>query len=295
MTTLVQDAPAHATAKSQITAGWRTVLTHVEPGASARPRVRAAVALAERMDALLIGLGAELVEPVTFADPYGSWDGQVLTAMREQVQTNLAHAEQSFRRQAKESQSEWRQLEERPVPAMARVSRAADVIVAGGAPSRHGNGYRTADPAELALVSGRPVLVVPTNGGELKGRTVIVAWKETREARRAVADALPLLKLADEVHVLEVCEGESETIGDASFHVGEVAEALRRHGVNAHGKTAVAQEGAVVQAIYADADKTGADLIVSGCYGHSRLNEWFFGGVTRDLMQDPRRFVLLSH
>ena len=291
---LVQDAPARAALRSATQSGWRTVLTHVEPGKSSVPRIEAAVALARRFDALLIGLGAEMIEPVTFADPYGSWDGQVLTAMRDQVQVNIAHAERAFTSHTAQVRAEWRRVEDRPVPAMARVSRSADVIVAGGMPIRSVDGYRTADSAELALTSGRPVLVVPPHGGVLEGKKILVAWKETRESRRAIADALPLLKLADEVVVVEVCEG-GDAVGDAVFHAGEVAEGLKRHGVNARGKAVTAKDDDVVPMLNAEAKVVGADLIVAGCYGHSRMNEWFFGGVTRGLLGAPRRFVLMSH
>ena len=292
--TLVQDAPAPAQVATAAASGWRAVLVHVEPGKAAAPRLDAAVALAKRCDALLIGLGAELVEPVTFADPYGSWDAQVLTAMREQVQANLVHAEQAFAKHAGEVRSEWRKVEDRTAPAMARVSRGADVIVAGGMPLRPVDGYRTADSAELALLSGRPVLIVPPKGGALEARKIVVAWKETRESRRALADALPLLKAAEDVLVVEVCD-DPDGFGDAEFHATEVAAGLARHGVKARGKALTAPDEAVVKTLNAEAKAIGADLIVAGCYGHSRMNEWFFGGVTRGLLHDPQRFVLLSH
>jgi len=292
--TLVQEAPAPAQAASHPASSWRTVLVHVEPGKAAAPRLDAAVALAKMCDALLIGLGAELVEPVTFADPYGSWDAQVLTAMREQVQTNLAHAEQAFAKHAGGIRSEWRKVEDRPAPAMARVSRAADVIVAGGMPLGSFDGYRTADSAELALLSGRPVLVVPPKGGVLAAKKIVVAWKETRESRRALADALPLLKAAEDVLVVEICDGP-DGVSDAEFHANEVAAGLERHGVKARGKAVVAPDEAVARTLNAEAKAIGADLIVAGCYGHSRMNEWFFGGATRGLLHDPQRFVLMSH
>lgn len=290
--TLVKDAPAPARS-AQATTDWKTILVHVEPGKNAAPRLETAVSLARKLDALLIGLGAELVEPVTFADPYGSWDAQVLTALRQQVQDNLARAEQAFAKQAAGVRSEWRRVEDRPAPALARVSRGADVIVAGGMPPGDGDGFRTADSAELTLLSGRPVLIAPPQGGALKAKAVVVAWKETRESRRALADALPLLIQADDVLIVEMCE--SEALADAEFHAFEVAEGLKRHGVAARGKAIAAPDDKICATLHAEAAAIGADLIVAGCYGHSRMNEWFFGGVTRDLLRNPQRFVLMSH
>lgn len=291
---LVKDAPAKAGRAGKAVTGWKTVLVHVEPGKAAAPRLATAVALARRCDARLLGVGAELVEPVTFSDPYGSWDAQVLTALRDQVQENLTHAEQAFAKAATGVSSEWRKVEDRPAAAIARVARAADVIVAGGMPLKGLDGYRSADPAELTLLSGRPVLVAPPQGGELQAKAVVVAWKETRESRRAIADALPLLAAADDVLIVEICD-EAEAMGDAEFHAGEVAEGLKRHGVKARGKAIKAADEKVCEVLNAEAKTIGADLIVAGCYGHSRMNEWFFGGVTRDLLMNPQRFILMSH
>lgn len=292
--TLVKDAPASSKPARPAVPAWRAVLVHVEPDKHSAPRLEAAASLARKCDALLIGLGAEMVQPVTFADPYGSWDAQVLTALREQVQQNLVHAEQAFNKHTAGLSAEWRKVEDRPGPALARVARGADVIVAGGGPLNPTDGYRTADSAELALASGRPVLVVPPKGGSLKASKIVVAWKDTRESRRAIADALPLMAAAEEVLVIEVCAPDVAK-ADGEFHVHEVAAGLKRHGVKARGKAVTAADADVVPTLHAEAKAIGADLIVAGCYGHSRLNEWFFGGVTRDLLADPRTFVLLSH
>lgn len=292
--TLVTEAPARGPAAASAVVSWKTILVHAEPDKTALPRLQAAAALARQTDALLIGLGAEMIEPVTFADPYGSWDGAVLTAMREQVQQNIAHAETAFRKATEGARSEWRHVEDRPAQAMARVARTADVLVVGGMPLKSLDSYRSCDAAELALLSGRPVLVVPPKGGALKAKAVVVAWKETRESRRAVADALPLLQAADEVLVLEVCS-EPEKLEDGAFHTQDVAEGLKRHGVKARGKAVTAPEDKVFDVLDAHAKSMGADLVVAGCYGHSRMNEWFFGGVTRDLLHNPERFVLMSH
>lgn len=294
MTTLTKAAP-QKTARSSAPAipGWTSILTHVEPHGVGAERLSAAISLARRCDATLIGLGAELMEPVGYADPYGATDGMFLTALREQVVTDLAHAETTFKKQATGVKSEWRSVEDRPAQALARVARSADLIVAGGKPPESASAYRTADPAEIALLSGRPVLVTPPHGGPLRAEAVIVAWKDTREARRAIADALPILKVAEEVHVVEIYpEGE---LADAEFHTADVAAALRRHGVKARGRAVFAPDIEVGAVLNGQARLIDADLIVAGCYGHSRMNEWFFGGATRDLLQNPDRYVLVSH
>lgn len=270
--------------------GWKTVLVHVEPPPAGVPRLRAAVALAGRCEALLIGVGAEMVEPVAFADCYGGADGLALTALREVTATDLVRAEALFRETAPAG-SEWRSVEDRPIEALTRVARGADVIVAGGGGAR--GDFRGADAAELALKCGRPVLVVPERGGELAAKAIVVAWKDTREARRALADAMPLLKAAQEVQVLEICA--KDAFQDATFRTNDVAAALRRHGVAARAHAIGAPEDAAGELIGREAKSLGADLVVAGCYGHTRLGEWVFGGVTRDLLAAPDLFLLVSH
>jgi nucleotide-binding universal stress UspA family protein len=119
-----------------------------------------------------------------------------------------------------------------------------------------------------------------------------VAWKDTRESRRALADALPLLQRALEVVVLEVCP--EQDMGCSAARVADVILGLRRHGVTARPQTAIKQ-GSTADTIMAQADNMGAALIVAGGYGHSRFGEWVFGGVTRTLLEQERRFVLFSH
>jgi nucleotide-binding universal stress UspA family protein len=127
----------------------------------------------------------------------------------------------------------------------------------------------------------------------LQAHKVVVAWKDTREARRALADALPILKCADEVLVVAVCDADDRQ--DTRPHTASVAAYLMRHGVEAHDKVVAARPSEVAGVLQAEATAAGADLIVSGAYGHSRLGEWVFGGVTIDLLHNPQRFLLISH
>jgi nucleotide-binding universal stress UspA family protein len=122
---------------------------------------------------------------------------------------------------------------------------------------------------------------------------VVVAWKDTRESRRALADSLPFLKAAEQVTVVEVC-GKDE-LADARIRTADVVKYLQRHGVKATAKAVSAPPDRVSAELNIAAQAIGADLIVAGAYGHTRLGEWMFGGVTYDLLHAPERFVLLSH
>lgn len=272
---------------------YKSILVHAEHLAAAEPRLAVAAALARRFDATLVGLGAESLDWAGVSDPYGIAAGQWLAVVAEQIQVDLASAEKAFRRYAKDLNHEWLALREAPDYAMARLSRSADLIVAGGAPLDDTGQYRTAAPADLVLLSGRPVLVAPPTGHSLRAEQIIVAWTDSREARRALTDAMPFLRTADGVTVLEICADDD--LENAKHQTGEVARHLKRHGVKATAKTKVAHNSQVAGAIYGEARAQGADLIVSGAYGHNRFQELVLGGVTRDLLRNPEQFVLLSH
>lgn len=273
---------------------YKTVLTHVQPDKESAPRLQCAIDVAGDFGAHLIGLGAEALPPLGYADPYGFAQGEMIVAMRSAMEVNRLAAEAAFQAKAGPLPGEWRTAMDLPTAAMARAARACDLIVAGGAPREAKDIYRIVDTGELAINAGRPVLVAPPHGGRLQGKGVVVAWKDTREARRAVADALPFLKRAERVTVLGVTTDEDTSA--LQFQINDVAAALGRHGVAARAKIATpAHEDEVCGEILNEAIAIDADLIVAGAYGHSRLQEWVLGGVTRDLLNTSDRFVLLSH
>ncbi|MGZ6018534.1 MAG: universal stress protein [Phenylobacterium sp.] len=292
MSTLVQDAPVRDRFAAAKTA-WRSILVHVQPEAEAQPRLAVAVDLARKLDATLIGVGAEMLQPVGASDPYGLLGGEFVAAMLDVIQTNLAHAANIFTTAAEGLNSDWMSIEDMPVIALDRLSRGADLIVAGGSPLKARDTYRWCDPAELAIKAGRPVLVAPPSGGALAADAVVVAWKDTREARRAIADALPILQGAQQVSVVEVCDAaDREAI---EVHHAALLAYLERHGVAAQSRIVAAKPVETAAELHAEARRIGADLIVAGAYGHSRLGEWAFGGLTADLLADPQRFILFSH
>jgi nucleotide-binding universal stress UspA family protein len=139
---------------------------------------------------------------------------------------------------------------------------------------------------------GRPILLVPPGTTRLKLKRTLVCWKDSREARRAVADALPFLKASQAVDVVELA-GERE-IESSQERLVDVGDWLHRHGVEANcfASPLTGVESAHLAAIAQDLK---ADLIVAGAFGHSRLREWAFGGVTQDLLTRSERCTLVSH
>lgn len=272
---------------------YAAIMTHVQADPSAAPRLACAVDIAKRFDAAIIGIGAEMIPPLAFDGGFYSLEADWQTAMREVVEDRLKAARKEFRAATAElcDRALFECGVQLPEPAVAAASRAADLIVASGAP-RHPDPYTSCGAAELALTSGRPVLVVPPTAPPLGARTILLAWKDTREARRALADAMPFLERAERVVVTIVCpKVDAER---AKLAVEDVAGALRRRGVKAEAKVVEHAHPDGFQ-ILRQASLEGADLVVCGAYGHSRLGEWVFGGVTADLLSQDQAYLLLSH
>jgi len=172
-----------------------------------------------------------------------------------------------------------------------KEARAADLLVIGQG-TLPGDAVHSYDPGTIILAAGRPVLVVPPEINRLEASRVLVAWKDTREARRAIRDALPFLKLADEVSIAVAKTPGAE---DADAQLADVSNYLERHDVH------VAQQIATLasedeQLLLLDlARQHRVNLIVAGAYGRTRLSEWIFGGVTRHLLLNSPVPCLLSN
>ncbi|MDP8915643.1 MAG: universal stress protein [Pseudomonadota bacterium] len=268
----------------------------VQAGTDARAcaRLEAAVDLAVRFEATLIGVGAETF-PLAYASPEAAFiEGALIAEHRARIESGFGEARSIFERASagRVQAVEWRSAYERPAEVMAREARAADLVVASASGGRE-DVYSHAAAADLVMTAGRPVLVVPQEARALRGRSVLIGWKDAREARRAVTDALPFLRLADEVGIVEVCDVRDQ---EAAFaRTSDVARALERRGVKAHPHARLASEASPAADLSRIADEHEADLLVVGAYGHSRLREWIFGGVTRSLLDQKERFVLMSH
>lgn len=174
----------------------------------------------------------------------------------------------------------------------ARAASSADLIVVApdSAPVFHSSYHFNI--GDLLMRAGRPLLVVPTGMDRLKLDQVLVGWKETAEARRAIVDALPLLREAGRVVLAEIAAHEH--VADARDRLSAVAGWLALHSVHVVPMV-VPKKGADSTGLADLAKEQGADLIVAGGYGHSRVREWVLGGVTCDLLLNPPCLALLSH
>jgi nucleotide-binding universal stress UspA family protein len=183
-----------------------------------------------------------------------------------------------------------------PQHKVALHTRHADLAVMTSA---HGDslGERSAVRAFFSsqlLESGRPVLVVPPPCKvKMPPRHVVVAWRPTREASRALHDAMPLLRAAGSVDVLEI-EADSEArTDDGALPGADIATHLARHDLRVRVVTKRGES--VTTELLRHCEESGAQLLVAGGYGHSRFREWVLGGTTRELLQFAQVPVLFSH
>jgi nucleotide-binding universal stress UspA family protein len=266
-------------------------MVFVDADRTPESRVRLASDLADRFNATLIGLSALAGPPFTAE---GSLVQQVTEADIATLRAKLADRGNWFRALANAGRRkiEWRAAVDFPNAAVPRQARAADLVIVGP-PNERADAYRSLDPAEAVLKTGRPTLVVPDTISLLRAEHVVIGWKDAREARRAVQDALPFLHEANRVTIVEVCQPGEEQ--EAREHLDDVAQYLRRHRIGGGPRVILHSEGREAAQLIRLAEDEGADLLVTGGYGRSRIGEWAFGGVTRDLLTTSPICCLMSH
>jgi len=278
---------------------FRRLLLPVVLGRIDAPALRVAAALSQAFDAELgVLVGLSTVSPLLAGWEYfptGVYDTMAETAraaasaLARDVRAQLADTGAAH--DVIEDGSLWLTPAEQALP----HAFVADLVVHG----------RTAQPqdaerslfAALLLSSGRPLLLVPPGEPPTAFERIVVAWKPTREATRALHDALPLLQRARSIDLLTVGSSPGAAEGPPSRD-HEPADAVVAH-LALHGVTAtashVARGDGTSRAILAFARERGAELIVAGGYGRSRVSEQVFGGVTRVLFEHAEVPVLFSH
>ena len=258
--------------------------------------VRFAFALAQAFEAALTGVCTVAMPPLMGDDAFTG--GAALTVLMADyelaAQEEIRRAERRFRALVETGRlpADWRGAVGWPPYRLVEHARLADLVVMG---ARQPKGpYGAASPADIVMGAGRPVLVVPRSAPpSALGGPALVAWKDTREARRAVAGAVPLLQRASRVHLAEVCARDDET--HARNGLAEVQTFLRHHGVRAEIQVLGAEDAAAGERLLDHARDNGCDVVVAGAYGHPRLTEWVLGGVTRTLLDRSALCLLLAH
>lgn len=274
---------------------YKSLLVHLDLNGDNEGVLNVAAELAARFEARVIGIAA--CQPVSVLYSDGFFTPGTLSQDRDDIARELAAVEAQFR-QAMSGQVgdvSWRtSICFTPLADfIAEEARSADLIVTGKdiGPSLLDETHRV-NIGDLVMRAGRPVLLVPPGVRQLTMSNVVMGWKESREARRAAADAIPLLRQAEEVTVLNLAKGDAVSVAAAPLE--DVCQWLALHGIKAKAEV-LPLKGSEPGALRARLLEGRCDFLVAGAYGHSRVGEWAFGGVTQDVLLDPDCCVLLSH
>jgi nucleotide-binding universal stress UspA family protein len=270
----------------------RSILVSVDINPAASKALPAAIGLARRFNAQLIGVAADEPSIAIVGLDGGAAAADFYATERIEVEARLRTAEAAFRTAVPaEVKCDWRAFVTTPTRALIDSAHVADLIVTGNSAGSIFNAEHRIDVGGLVLSAGRPVLNVADGVREITTDKVVIGWKNVREARRAVSDALPLLRGAKDIVAITLSEGaeEAERAG-----LDDLLAWLRRHGVAARSELVKNSEG-FVDVLESTARAYEADLVVAGGYGHSRMREWLFGGMTRDLLQASTLNRLLSN
>jgi nucleotide-binding universal stress UspA family protein len=274
---------------------YASLLVAVDDGPTSDGRLELACDLTLAFGAHLTGLCAGYMAPPLY-DPLagGAMMGELLAWYREAAEAEVERARVRFRAvvDPRAIAADWRGEIGHPATVFSAAARGADLVMLGTGKARAP--AVGPDVADVLMACGRPVLVVPPN--RLRNpiaEPALVAWNDRREARVALASAIPPLRQATGVTIYAV----DSTI-DGSAKSGELAEVvtwLGRHGVKAEAVVAPREDSSTGRQILDAALTRKAGLIVAGGYGHPRLREWALGGVTRDLINDSPICLCLAH
>ena len=277
---------------------FKNLLVHVDDSKACAARVRAAIDLAIAHDAHLTG-----VYIVTDPSPANFVQSQLppgtLDMLRQQSQERAEAVLARFTQAAKRNQISFESRTDRVLytaiaEALATHARYADVVILGQADPEDTVLPRYL-PEEVTLASGRPTLVIPYIGPQATlGQRVTVAWDASREAARAVNDALPILTRAQAVNVVAVNPRE-KPFGHGEQPGADIAVHLARHGIKVEVQRIESRDVDVANIILSHVADQSSDLLVMGAYGHSRLRELVLGGVTRTILHDMTVPVFMAH
>jgi nucleotide-binding universal stress UspA family protein len=256
----------------------RDILVFLDPTDDNQARLKLALDLAQAHGARLIGVEASSEDAFL-----GKWRERAIGVQAEfEAAVNAAGLAGTYR-----------SLNPSKPAADLQITHYADLIIAPQ-PEFEMRGLVVAPvPEDVVLMSGVPMIVVPSFWKHRPvGESIVIAWNASREATRAVHDAMPLLAKARQVTIFTVAANAEAARSGSEFLVDH----LKQHGVTAQTSYwPSVGDATVVDGLFACLDTQDADLIVAGAYGHSRWVESLFGGVSRDLIRQPSMPVLMSH
>jgi nucleotide-binding universal stress UspA family protein len=273
------------------------MLVHLDATARSATRLEVACSIGKATAASVTALYA--VTPAVLALPFVPEAGpSVATVLADIDEQRRATARAAFdkARVTLGVPLSWAEVGDSPVlAAFSRQALYADMLVLGQHdPSDAAASGVPADfPEHVIATSGKPALVLPYQAtATAVGQTVAVAWKPTRECARAVSAAVPLLQRARRVHILSWPTGEDDITGD---RLG-LERYLKQRGIEPiWHREGIGEPNLLGELLLSRAFDLDADLLVMGCYGHSRAREWVLGGTSRTVLRSMTLPVLMAH
>lgn len=275
---------------------YKNILVHVDRSNTVAGRIAAALKLAQAQGAKLTGLSV-VEQPYIPGYAEVEIGAEVIALRQESLNAAADEAGAAFAKQAEAAgvEATWKRVEGHPVEVLGDHSRSHDLLVvsqfddtADVLPGGHEM------PDRVILSAGRPVLVVPYIYKDAEiGKRVLVAWDGSRMASRAVHDALPLLKTAEEVVIMVVMGADDDSEKQASGE--DIARHLADHGANVVTDHLNSGDMNIGDVLLSRAADHSSDLIVLGAYGHARWRELVLGGVTQYMLESMPVPVLMSH
>jgi nucleotide-binding universal stress UspA family protein len=284
----------------------KDLLVYLDQTEGAHSRLRLAADLAHRhesrLTALFVKEFSQRQRDIRKNAELGLISGQDLDRLNRRIQLSIDDAADHLRLTIEalgrehHLEIEWRCVDGLALVLAPQHARYADLCILG--PNERDEdasiGYDFCE--KLLFTTGRPVVFIPSFGSsKTLGRHIVIGWNESRPATRAVSDALSLIERAERTTVITI-DSSDFVDRDGARAADQLVEHLRRHSPSVDAsKLKNIQAQSIADALQAEAGTLGADMIVTGAYGHSKLWENLVGGVTRDLLDHMKFPIFMSH
>jgi|SRR5271163_1019241 nucleotide-binding universal stress UspA family protein len=282
----------------------KDILVRLDHTTSGLTRLKQAAGMARRHGARLTGLyvldESAHQQVIERAGQMGLASAADMSAMAARIAKTLTSRVEETRKNFEQElqnanlHGEWRCHEGSASDITAYQVRYSDICIMGQRPCDDETLPLLQESTERTiLLSGRPVLMVPPKAHcEALGRKLVVGWDASRAAGRSVNDALAIIEGADTADIV-VIDPVADELAHGQEPGADIAEHLARHNCRVN-VVRLEKRASVADTLCHHALKTGADLVIAGCYGHSRIGEWLLGGTTRALLRQATMPVLMS-
>lgn len=256
-----------------------------------------ALQMAKKYTATVTGAHVHVAQQ--YSNQVRSWIPEdVLETLHKADTDTVKTIEKSFREMVKKTDGkiahDWIAIEGHPGLLLARLSRCFDLMLTGQFEGAIRHGGRLVQPEELALRSGKPMIIVPQDY-EVRPfkEEAVVAWDGSRSAARALTDAMQMLETKKRLHVVTVKKnGEDEHTGQIGDH--DIFEHLKRHGISTIAAP-LEVKGSIGRTILDYCEEIDPDALVMGAFGRGNIGAMLFGGVSRYVLEHQTVPVLMSH